>query len=267
MTGALYKWSELLRRIILGAFLLQCVIVAARLGPSPALLGADARWPEGLLLVLAAAATLAWLSRQLPAQQVMLASVVIVVLAGSIEALGALAGVPFGPIAYMPAFGPQLFYPLPWAAPFLWLVVILNARGVARLMLRRWRSRQDYGYWLLGVTALSVALFDFAMQPFAVEVKHYWRWQPTHVGLYWYAAPWVNFLGRAMTALLILAFATPVLINKLPIPRKPDWWPLEIWIATQLILFVGLVKHGLWPATAVVAVEMLALLAVSILSR
>src|SRR5689334_15997264 len=58
----------------------------------------NARWPDGLLVVLAAATTLTSLSRQLPAQNVMLASAIIVLIASAVNTVGALSGVPFGPL-------------------------------------------------------------------------------------------------------------------------------------------------------------------------
>src|SRR5262249_54218374 len=165
----------------------------------------SARWPDGVLLVLAAATTLSSLARQLPAQNVMLASVIIIFIAGAVQTLGALTAIPFGPYVYTDAIGQRLFEPLPWAVPIVWLVTILCARVVGRLMLRPWRKTRSYGFWLMGITTVLVVLFDFGLEPFATQVKQLWFWSPTRAGLYWYSTPWVNFPGWAATALVILA--------------------------------------------------------------
>jgi uncharacterized membrane protein len=135
-------WVPKVFRALFGLFLLQFVLVWARLwlpGPLPG----NARWPEGFLLVLMTATLIASLTRQLPGQNVMLASVIIAFIAGAVQSLGALTAIPFGPYVYTDRFGQQLFYPLPWAVPLVWIVVIFASRGVARLILRPWRNARN----------------------------------------------------------------------------------------------------------------------------
>jgi uncharacterized membrane protein len=231
-------------------FLIHWVVVWTRLWlPHPPF--GDARWPEGLLVVLAAAMALASLTRQLPGQNVMLASVVIAFVAGAVEILGGLTGIPFGPFAYTEAIGQQLFYPLPWAMPMIWIVALLVSRGVARLILRPWRNAPYYGYWLLGLTALLVVLLDLGLDPFATQVWHLWQWTPTRLRLEWYSAPLVNFLAWGVTALVILAFITPALINKNPMKQPPpDYHPLAVWLLLNLLFATGAAVNRLWPAVA-----------------
>src|SRR5438552_210077 len=206
-------WSQKIHRILFGMFLIAFAIVWVRLW-MPSLFG-NTRWPDGALIVLATAATVGSLARRLPGQNVMLASVIIAVIGGGVQTLGALTGIPFGPFVYNPDnIGQELFHPLPWAAPMIWVVVILNSRGVARLMLRPWRKIRAYGFWVIGLTTLLAALFDLGLEPFATRVKGFWFWSPTKLPFGWYGAPLVNFIGWALTTLLILAFATPSLIDK-----------------------------------------------------
>jgi uncharacterized membrane protein len=208
----------------------------------------SARWPDGVLLVLTAATILSSQARQLPAQNVILASSIIAFIAGTIQTFGALAAIPFGPYVYLPAIGQRLFEPLPWAVPIIWLVAIFCARGVARLMLRPWRKTRSYGFWLMGITATLVVLFDLGLEPFATQVKHFWFWSPTRAGLYWYSTPWVNFLGWAATTLVILAFVTPSLINKKPVKNPPDYHPLIIWLLVNGLFATGAITHQHWAA-------------------
>jgi uncharacterized membrane protein len=202
------------------------------------------------VLVLAATATiLASLCRQLPGQNTLLASIDIAAIAGAILTLGALTGFPFGPFVYDNAMGPRLFSVLPWAAPLIWIVAVLSSRCVARLILRRWRRTPNYGLWLIGLTALLVVLLDFGLEPFATQVLHLWHWHPVPICLAWYSTPCTNFLGWAVTALLVLALATPALINKRPSPQPPpDSHPLLVWFLTNLLFASGAMVHRLWAA-------------------
>ncbi len=237
--------------ILFGLFLVQFTLVWLNLWTLFPGFG-DARWPNGLLLALAAAATLTSLARQLPAQNVMLASIIIAFLGGTVQTFGALTGMPFGPYLYMDDIGPRLFGPLPWAVPVIWLIAILCARGVGRLILRPWRKTRSYGFWLMGLTVALAVLFDLGLEPFATRVKQFWFWNPTHAWLYWYSTPWVNFLGWAGTAVLILGFATPSLINKKPVSQPPDYHPLVIWLLVNTLFVTGAIAHQLWVAAVVI---------------
>jgi uncharacterized membrane protein len=257
-------WAPRIHRILFALFLMEWALVWVRLWlPHPPF--GDARWPEGLLVILATATLLASLTRQLPGQNVMLASVVIAFMAGAVETLGGLTGIPFGPFVYTDAIGRQLFYPLPWAMPMIWIVALLVSRGVTRLILRPWRETPDYGYWLLGLTALLVVLLDLGLEPFATQVKHLWLWAPTRLKLEWYTAPCVNSLGWGVTALLILAFITPALINKRPVNQPaPDYHPLAVWLLLNLLFATGAAVNRLWPAVVMTSVVnvMVAVLAI-----
>ena len=87
---------RLIHLILFGLFTIQLVFVGLRLCPGVSLFP-NARWPDGLLLVLGTATALASQTRHLPGQNVMLASVVITFIAGAMHTLGAFTGVPFGP--------------------------------------------------------------------------------------------------------------------------------------------------------------------------
>jgi uncharacterized membrane protein len=207
-------------------------------------------WLEAALLLLATAGTIAALARQLPLQNVLLAAGAIALMGGAAHALGARLGIPFGPFLFGAEAGPQLFKLLPWSLPLIWVVVILNCRGVARLILRPWRKRKvrSYGFWLIGVTALLVMLFTLAFDPFATRAQHCWLWLPTKFPLTWLGAPLVNFFSWAAVAVLMLAFVTPALINKNPVRRPPDYHPLAVWVGAVSGFGIVSAQHGLWPA-------------------
>jgi uncharacterized membrane protein len=212
-------------------------------------------WPEATLILLATFSTIAALARQLPLQNALLAAFVIALIGGGAHALGATTALPFGPFNFGSGAGPQFFKTLPWAMPLVWIIAILNSRGVARLILRPWRKIPAYGFWLIGFTAILAVLFDFALEPVAARVKHYWLWSPTKSPVDWYGASPVNFIGWAVVSTLILAFVTPALINKQPGKKSSkDFYPLAVWLGAILIFSLASGLHGLWTAVAVDAI-------------
>jgi putative membrane protein len=207
---------------------------------------------EALLLLLAAAGTVTALARRLPLQNVLLATFIIAAIGGAAHTLGAMTGIPFGPFTFGTAAGEELFKTLPWSIPLIWVAAILNSRGVARLILRPWRKISTYGYWLMGLTAALTVLLDFAFEPFASRVKHYWLWTPTKFPATWQGAPLSNFLGWLVVSLLIVVLIAPSLINKQPGKRNsPDFHPFAIWLGAILFFGIACAQHGLLSAAMV----------------
>jgi putative membrane protein len=215
----------------------------------------DSGWPEAAFILLATFSTLAALTRQLPSQNILLAASIIALIGGAVHILGATSGIPFGPFLFGPEMGWKIFGTLPWAMPLIWVVAVLNSRGVARLVLRPWRKMRTYGIWLIGLTATFTTLFDCALEPFATHAKHYWVWTAGSISLTPHGTPLINSVGWFVVTVLMLAFATPVLINKQLSKRSaPDFHPLEVWLGGILIFGVGAAINGLWLAVAVDAV-------------
>jgi len=261
----LVGWQRAAHRVLFLLFLLDLALVCFRLN-RPGLLFGTARWPDGLLLVLATATTLTSLSGQIPAQNAILSAVLIGAIGAGIAILGAITGVPFGPFVYNKEnFGPFLFYPLPWAVPMLWVVAILNARGVARLCWRKYRQRPNYGLRVLGSTVALVLLLELSFEPYAVWIREYWSWKPTKLAFTWYTAPLVNFLAWAVTSLLILLFVTPALINKSPVKRPPAYHPLFVWELLSFVFLLGTTLRALWSASAFIAAQMIVMLILAML--
>ena len=212
----------------------------------------EVRWLEVVLLLLATLSTLAALARQLPLQNVVLAAGIIALIGGSVQAIGEKSGIPFGPFIYGAETGWRIFGTLPWAVPLLWVVAILNSRGVARLVLRPWRKMRTYGFWLIGLTALFTMLFDCALEPFAARTRHYWIWTSAGYSLTPQGAPISNSVGWFVVTLLILAFVTPALINKQLSKRSsPSFHPLLVWLGGVALFATGAAMNGLWVAATV----------------
>lgn len=223
----------------------------------------DAQWPTGVLLSLAFVANLASQSRSLPLQNVLAGALSIVVVSGIILTVNATLSFPFGSVTY-PANGGGFFGPVPWWLPLLWVVVILNCRGVARLVLRPGRKSRTFGFRVIGLTAVLAMLFDLGLEPFATQVNHFWGWQPTIHSPIWFGSPWGNSVGWLVTSLVIQVLAAPWLINKRPVQFPPDHHPLGIWLAMNLFLGVTLLFHRHWLPMAAVSTATLVLTALAI---
>lgn len=210
----------------------------------------EGRWVEALLPLLGTATTLLALGRRLPLQNVVTAATLIAGIAFLIAAIAAKTGQPFGPFIYGDALGEPIFGLVPWSVPLLWVVLVINGRGVARLIMRPWRKTNYYGFWVIGLTCALIVLFDLSLEPFAAHVRQYWFWQTGKSVLAWHTAPWVNFLGWFITPLGIMAFTIPWLINKQPIKQPIDYQPLAVWLLLNLWLVTGNAVEGMWLAVA-----------------
>jgi uncharacterized membrane protein len=207
-------------------------------------------WPDGLMLFSVTTSTISALSRHLPLQNVLLGATIIAAIGTLAHGISAATAIPLGPIHYTAAFGHVEGY-FAWPVPMLWVTIVLNSRGLARLILRPWRKVRPYGFWLMGITAALTVLTDAALEPYAGVVKRYWLWEVTRIPLTWGGAPVTNFLGWALTTGLILAFATPALIDKRVRPKQriPDYHPLIVWLLGLALCGLGAATHQLWIAT------------------
>ena len=245
------RWGHYLLTVL---FLAIYALVLMRLWLPIALPGKPG-WPEAVLLVLAAVSTIAALARHLPLQNILFAALAILLADSAVALVNLRTGIPFGPFTVGDNAGPRLLQTLPWVLPVIWIVALLNSRGVARIILRPWRKIHGYGFWLIGLTAGLTAIFDLALDPFASRVKHFWIWEPTKFPLSWQGAPAVNFFCWAVVALLMLAFITPLLINKRPHKMPPpDFHPLGVWLGGVLLFGAGAASAGLWSAAALDAI-------------
>jgi len=201
-----------------------------------------------VLVISATVSTLAALCRHLPLQNVLLASAIIAGMGGLAHLLAAITALPFGPIHFPAASGPRCLGQLGWAMPLVWLVVVLNSRGVARLILRPWRKIRAYGYWLIGLTVALSVLLDAALEPFASVTHQFWIWLPTRLPLSWYGVPVSNLAGWLLTATLIMAFTAPALINKRQRPQSvpPDYHPLGVWLSALALFSIAAFHRQLW---------------------
>jgi uncharacterized membrane protein len=240
------QWHKPAFILFVLAWLIDCTRLVLRLE-----LPSDAQWVESLLLCSVTITSLLGLARRLPFQNVLTAATLIAVASLGITEIGAYSGIPFGPIFYTDIMGEPVVGRVPWTLPLLWVVLIINGRGVARLIMRPWRKTNYYGYWVIGFTCAVVVLFDLCFEPFAVHVKGYWFWLNAKSALTWYTAPLANFLGWFIGSLGMVVFAIPWLINKQPIKQPTDYHPLIIWSLLSVWILIGNVREELWAAVVV----------------
>lgn len=227
------RWEKL-HRFAFALFLLQWAFTGARSWLAPSGL-AQASWPDVLLLGLAAATTLIALARHLPGQNVLLAMVLIAALSGGAELLGWVLSSSFTPAARSTSVDGLRLAVRCWSAPLFWIVAILNSRGVARLVLRSWRQRPNYGIWLLGLTAALAMLMSFAFEFYDAGARPY-KW---------------GALARVFGIVLLLGLVTPTLINKRPVPEILAFHPLCLWLLLNSLFLIGTVRHQGWLPLAV----------------
>ncbi len=224
--------AKLAHRILFGLFLAQWFLVWTRLWSHQHTLS-PTHWPEALLVLFGAANTLATFSRELPWQNVLAASVLITLASGASEGLAVLAG---APAARFVASGST------WAVPLVWLIAILNARGIGRLALFRWRKSRVYGLWLIGLAALLVVLFGVGLRFFCAA----------HLTLMPASISWLHLLYWWVTAALALVVATPWFIDKRPVERLPARQPMITWMLLNFLFASATALTGSWPVTAII---------------
>src|SRR5712671_638623 len=164
-------WAHALHKPVFIAFLVGFAAAWTAL-----LLGIPLAWLESGFWLMTAATSVVGLARRLPEQNIVVSAALIGLISLGICLVGERTGVPFGPRAYLSPLGAKILG-VPWSIPLLWLVVVINARGVARLIMRPWRKTTYYGFHVIGLACLLAVGFDAGLEPFATGARHYWFWE------------------------------------------------------------------------------------------
>ncbi|MEP6662131.1 MAG: hypothetical protein ABJC04_00580 [Verrucomicrobiota bacterium] len=154
---------------------------------------------DWILLFSAAMATLAVFCQQMPVQNAVGLSLTIAIFSGITLFAGAVLRESFFP----PLFNHQFALLPAWMFPLLWLIALINARAIAKLICRSARKTSFYGYGLLLLAALLAAGFQLGVQ-FSGK----------------------NFLTQFVLAAAALTLATPWFIDKKNAEEKMDVQPL-----------------------------------------
>jgi putative membrane protein len=241
-----------IRPVVTGLFLASWIVVVLKVALGIPALEATG-WPEAALVLTGSAATMVGLAWQLPVQNVLLASFIIAAIGGTVDGINAFMGTAYGFFVYTETAGARLFGILPWPMPLIWIVFILSSRGVSHLILRSCRQTPHYGFRVIGFTILLSLLLDFGLEIFGLRIERLWIREPMRLGVECYGTPLSNYVGWMITSLLILVFATPSMIRKKPVQAPPDFQPLVVWLALNVLFATAAAAHQLWTVAAVMA--------------
>jgi hypothetical protein len=237
-----------IRTLLSGAFLISVGVVWCRMWPGPVSVG-DVPWAVWLSIALAAATTVAAQTRELPVQNVLLASAIIAVaglVGGTVDKL---PSVELIEQSYSAGGGATLFGSAFWATPIMWVVLILNGRGVAKLLLRPWRRTPHYGFWVLG----SAVLLVMGLETSAVAINQCSGSMSHMTDNHW---AWTHWAVWTVLALVTLAVVTPMLINKSVVERAPTPQPLLVWLAINFLVLTDAALRQVWSALGLLGGEM-----------
>lgn len=193
---------------------------------------------DASLLILAVAASLTAWSKHLPMVNVLLAAGIAAGIGGAAHAVNDVTGFPFGKLTFHTSFGPRLLGILPVAMLGLWAVSTLVARGTARTVLRNWRHHPYHGFHVIGLSVVLMVIFQMALNSFGSSVTSWWSPIPT---------PIVNLLSTGAIGLLIQVIITPMLLDKFPGPRPPNFSPLAVWLTISGFFIAGLLLNKRLP--------------------
>jgi hypothetical protein len=245
---AVVSLSKTLSRALFALWVIGFCLVFASLW-FPGLLSWNEPRPEGLLLVLAVATTLASLMRQLPGQTVLLAAFGVGFVGFAWQGLSSLTSIPTGLLQPSQGSAPGSSLSLAFGAALIWIVVILNSRGVAQIILRPRRRSAAYGLWLLGLSvalatilAASLSLLvSRSMQPLAFKAAELSREELVSLG--------ARVLCWSVAALFTLAWIAVILVNKKSDAPMPTLQPLFIWLLSSALMLSRLRAEPLkWAA-------------------
>jgi hypothetical protein len=211
----------------------------------------DADWPEGFLLVAALLVTGSAYARHISLQSTLMASCVIGFIGAVAHWISEASAIPFGPIHFPGSLDASPLQETFWVSAMMWVVLLLNARGMARLILTRRSKHRHHGLHLMGVSLLLILLMVMAMEPFASTVHHYWLWGETRLPFTWQGVPLSSLFAWCVVGSVASVAATPFLIAKRPHPLPLTGEPAWLWILISILFAVGTALAGLWPATGV----------------
>jgi putative membrane protein len=207
-------------------------------------------WMGGALLIIQGGLIGLWLCINYARWGAAAASLILF-LAWLVEHIGATTGFPFGAYSYTNVLQPQIVGVVPLAIPFAWLLIVGAAVGASEHLLEKgapspWSDLRISATKVLTAASLAL-LLDVTIEPFAVNINHYWVWSESDHS-YYYGIPTSNFAAWWVTSVILVL----VLLNRrraaatARIERPPTraqrggfwpWLPLTLYL-TNLTMFV-----------------------------
>ena len=193
-------------------------------------------WHNAAFVMLAFAASVAAFGPTLAWPNVLLAGGLASAIAGMTQAINAVSGLPFGEIQYSGSAGPRPLGLIPWWLPIVWAAIALAARGAARLFLHRSCRNPRHGYHVIALATGLALLSTTGLQMSGSRAEKLWICDPTG---------WVPF-SSLLLHLFIQVAITPLLIDKHPGPRPPNFRPLLVWISLNTLPLLTLWHAKYW---------------------
>lgn len=177
-------------------------------------------------------------------------SAIILFLAWLVEHIGATTGFPFGIYTYTDVLQPKILGVVPMAIPFAWLLTVGAAVGTSEHVLEP-TGRSVLDDMQVSVTKVLTAaslalLLDVTIEPFAVNINHYWVWSDSGHSSY-YGIPTTNFTAWWFTSvilvLVLLSHRRAAALARRRYPARSvartfwPWLPMTLYL-TNLIMFV-----------------------------
>jgi uncharacterized membrane protein len=173
------------------------------------------RWGDFLFMVIAGANTYMMLVRQWSLSQARRWSLTCLMAGAAVETIGTLTSFPFGPYTYTENFGPRILGVLPLSIPLAWFVVVSNLLLAVRLLANSLSSWQE-----AAMVAAAATLFDWVMEPFAVQVKQYWLWLD-ETGQAQIEVPFQNYAAWWVVTFLLVKLFSPTCDLRFPDEKRP----------------------------------------------
>jgi hypothetical protein len=215
------------------------------------------RWASALIF-LGVVTTLVTLSRDLPTQNLLLASFIVGLIALGFELLPKIANA---------ASTPGLEVALIWPTPLIWVISILNARWVARIMLARWSTVPVYGFWLLGLATFLSILFIFGSQFLGKSGNHHSVGSPNQPSIWRGGVQGMNSFQVVGTAIIAGLLVSPSLVNKRPETHFVTAEPLFIWLSFNVLFVTGALRNQQILAAIVLSLSNILILSLASASR
>lgn len=182
------------------------------------------------LVVLGFLASVVAFAPVLPWPNVLLAGGLAAFCGGLMEAISAVTGYPLGQVEFTLKAGPMLLGLIPWWLPLTWAAIALSARGAARLILHRSRQHPVHGYRVIGLAAVLAAVTACGLELMASRAAQVWV-PGSH--------PVLRCAGLFLLPLSIQIAMTPLLMDKFPGQRPPNFRPFIVWASASLICWLG----------------------------
>lgn len=127
----------------------------------------ESSWIVALAAGAIALVMLLRLARSLPGQNIAIIAASLLVAEGLLEYF-------LANYARVEVNGPLWCYLA--GAALLWLAIVLSVRRLAQFILRPWRRERAYGFWLIGMSAVFTAMFQFGwhglnLDPDAIPIE------------------------------------------------------------------------------------------------